>query len=314
MSELPHDAPTSGDPDLEAVLLRFPDLAGGVARVSRPDHAAIARVWLLEDRFVLRARALAADTLREFHREQALLELARPVIPARLPAPIASADGARYVIHGDALWTLYHQLPGRIRCPWQTLHRAPESERRCLVTSLRALHDATRGKLNPVGSDWVLRGVRARLDPVAPLLSTTARVSVERALSGVAAARTRFGRSQCAFVHGDFHWGNLLVDDHGEVVALLDLDWCRVGHPLEDLAYTAMMLLRDYDSPTPRFDELDRILDWYDPQGVDRSLFDEYLVLYALFDVHLFWAAADLTDRSRYLQYQLWFLEALTQR
>ena len=94
-------------------------------------------------------------------------------------------------------------------------------------------------------------------------------------------------------------------------IDLLDLDWCRVAHPLEDLAYTAMMLLRDYDTGEPRLDRLNEIQQAYGVVHEERPLFNEYLVLYALFDVHLFASTRDLEGGDVFLHHQQTLLERL---
>lgn len=38
-------------------------------------------------------------------------------------------------------------------------------------------------------------------------------------------------------MHGDFRLDNLLIDDGGKVVAVLDWELSTIGHPLCDLAY-----------------------------------------------------------------------------
>jgi len=41
-----------------------------------------------------------------------------------------------------------------------------------------------------------------------------------------------------ALVHGDFHFGSLLIED-GRITALLDPEWSRARDPLEDLCIAA---------------------------------------------------------------------------
>lgn len=277
----------------------------------RPAHAAIARVWLLADAWVLRARTLEVDTVACFLRECALLDRVRPLLPYRLPEPLESDDGTRHVLADGALWTLHPALPGRILRPWQELHRAPEDQRRLLVQTLRTMHDRTAGRLGPADARWLANDVRQRYGGVRDLLSPVAQDRVQVALSRHAAEAARTSSREAVFVHGDFHGGNLLLDDGGRVTGLVDLDWCRVAGPIEDLAYTAMMLVRDYDAPRPRMGEVDRVLTWYGLDPSRRGAFDDALVLYALFDVHLFRNAVKLGDRDRFLRYQVGLLETI---
>jgi len=42
-----------------------------------------------------------------------------------------------------------------------------------------------------------------------------------------------------AVVHGDYRTGNFLVDEHGQIKAILDWEMCHLGDPLEDVAWAA---------------------------------------------------------------------------
>lgn len=301
------------DPLLDAVLPRFSRRHGDAVDLpaARPGHAAIARVWMLGDRYVLRARTLTPTVVPEFRRECTLIERVRGLVPWRLPEPLPADDGELHVALDGALWTLHRAIPGRILCPWQDLHRASDADRIRLVRLLRAMHDATLGRLDATGGSWLCDDVRGRLDGVRDLVAPSVRARLEAAIDRHAARSSRLPASRAAFVHGDFHGGNLLLDDSGAVTGMVDLDWCRAADPVEDLGYLAMMLARDPEAGRPRFDALDDAARDY---GLDASAipaFRDTVALYALFDVHLFRTATDLRDRERYVACQLALLEAL---
>lgn len=299
---------TTDPPPPARVLSRFSRACPEAADLPAtcPPHAAIARVWMLGDAYVLRARAGGPGVAESFAREQALLERLAPLVTLGLPMPLAADDGQRHVLHDGDLWTLHRALPGRVLRPWQDLHRAPDDERRALLCALRDLHDRTAGRLGDGDGNWLARDAGARFAEVRHLLSQRARARVDRALER---HRGRVPVPAPAFVHGDFHWGNLLVDAGGRVTGLVDLDWCRVADPVEDLAYTAMMLARDYDRGRPRLDDLPRLLGWYGLPSDAGGAFAEAFVLYAMFDVHLFLGAAGLSGRERYVEHQVALLE-----
>jgi aminoglycoside phosphotransferase (APT) family kinase protein len=295
------------DPPSE-VLRRYGRACPGVADLPRhrPDHAAIARVWMLGDGLVLRARTGGPGVTAAFGRERRLLQRAGPLLPWGLPATLAADDGRFHVRHGGALWTLHRALPGRILRPWQDLHRAPDDERERLLVTLRELHRRTSGRLGPGHGGWLVADVAPRLDAVSGRLSEGA---CRRARAALERLARRPSGLPGAFVHGDFHGGNLLVDDQGGVTGLVDLDWCRVGDPVEDLAYTAMMLVRDGEGRAPRLEDLPRLLGWYGLPGPAEGAFADAFVLYAVFDVHLFLGARGLPDRERWAEWQTGLVE-----
>lgn len=309
-------SPAANAPIVDAVLGRFaracPDAVGLPAR--RPGVNAIARVWLLGDAYVLRAREATPGAAGRFEREQALVDRVRPLLPWRFPTPLPADDGRRYVAADGALWTLHRAIPGRVRCPWQGLATAEEPVRRSLVATLRAMHDATRGRLAPPEPRWLADDVRRRLAAVANRLSSRARSAVTDALGRTAARAARLATADATFVHGDFHWGNVLVGDDGQVTGIVDLDWCRVADPVEDLAYTAMMLTRRDDGGAPDPAALEAVLAGYGLPADRRDAFDDAFLLYVLFDVDLFARADGLDDRDRHLARQVALLEAVCRR
>lgn len=116
---------------------------------------------------------------------------------------------------------------------------------------------------------------------------------------------------RCCFVHGDFHHGNIVVDDQRNIIGLIDCDWCRVGHPFEDLGYLVMMCLRKYDSPKFHLDRghLAQLLGWYGLQESEYSKLFEYLILCALYDVDVL---SDVGEEAQgYLRYQIHLLGEL---
>ncbi len=279
------------------------------AAAARPPHAAIARVWQV-GRWILRARANEAGTVERLQHEARLVDAARGLVPWPLPDLLAANDGRRFVLADDAVWTLHLALPGRMIRAWQELHRAPPAERDRLLHLLRRLHDATRGRLDAPDPLWLVRDVTVRLARVRGRLPLGAVLAVEAALERVARAAASAAPRDLAFVHGDFHGGNVLADDDGRVCGLVDLDWCRIARPLEDLAYTAMMLAR----ATPAVPPVDALLQVAGTYGLDPSKHGEFLdcaVLYALFDVDLFVAADGLADRARWLAVQSALLVAI---
>lgn len=112
------------------------------------------------------------------------------------------------------------------------------------------------------------------------------------------------------FVHGDFHHGNIL-GQNGRIVGFIDLDWCRVGSFYEDLGFSMMMLLRDYESWSHafRWPLYQEMLDNYGFNG-DAVLLNDHLILYALFDCIVF-KSAYFEGAKAFFEYQKRFLETV---
>lgn len=311
-----HEPATPSEADLRAILGGFPPTAAeaGSLPLRAPAHAAVAFVWLVGERWVLRGRLDGPAAAEDFAREQALVAQVRPLLPYPLPAPCPTAAGALYVRRGGLLWTLHEALPGHVLHSWQALEGAPDADRRRLVRLLRDLHDRTRGRLGPGDPAAVVRTARANAERFADRLSAAARARLRKAFARVMYNAVSFEPADLAFVHGDFHYGNVLLDEAGRVTGLLDLDWSRVAHPLEDLGYTTAMLVRRTDGGAHRLADIDRIWAWYGAAEAVRILYPDYVLFYALYDVALFEDAPNLKDRERWRRVQLDFVEALAAR
>jgi aminoglycoside phosphotransferase (APT) family kinase protein len=79
---------------------------------------------------------------------------------------------------------------------------------------------------------------------------------VEQGATGFVAARDWLKanrppeRGPLVICHGDVHPGNLLVDEHGTVIALLDWSVATLAEPVLDLGFTTMALsLAPVDAP-----------------------------------------------------------------
>ncbi len=282
-------------------------------------HAVVAFVWFVGDSHVLRAREIdGAGGEADFAAEQELLERARALFPWRLPVPLPAGDDAPYVISGGLLWTLCERLPGEILSPRRAPERLDDGLARRLVGLLRTFHAYTCGRLGKGDPGRVVREARANLALAAGELTPPQRARLEVARVRVMSAALSFEAAQLALVHGDFHYGNLLIDGDAKLTGVIDLHRCRVGHPLEDLGYTAMMLMRG--STRGKGGEglcsslRDTIYDWYsgeDGLTAGRRLYHEYVLLAALSDLVLFKRAANLPQREPHVAAQLELLSKL---
>lgn len=296
------------DPSVLKVLQAF-----GVAatRIQKPSDAMLAQVYLIDDRYVLRSRPFEADTPERFAAECDLCAHVAELSGFRFPEYRRSTSGGRFVVEGGYFWTLHRIIPGRPLGSWFELHRIDPTVNRQVLQTLRRLHTITSGCFDEKKIDRgrLLGLVSPSLDEAHGFVSENALDRVLLAFGRVQRYCESYSADTSCFVHGDFHHGNILAQD-GRIVGFIDLDWCRAGSFYEDVAFTLMMMLRDYRtwSHEFRWSRYRAILEDYGFEG-DAALLIDHLILYALFDCTIF-KFSDFENAPAFFEYQKRFLEA----
>lgn len=290
-----------------SILKRFGLNAG---RVSKPADAMLAQVYAVEDRYILRSRSFEPSTLERFAAECELCGHVAQLTGFRFPAYRRSASGTRYAIEDNNFWTLHERIPGRPLGSWFELHRIDPSITLKVVHTLRRLHTGTTGCFDEKRIDrtHLLASVNTAHAEALDFLSGNAVDRLNTAVDRVKIYCDAYTPEAVCFVHGDFHHGNILALND-RITGFIDLDWCRIGSPCEDLAFTLMMLLRDYDnwSPAFRWPVYREMLRAYDFQG-DTTRLNDFIILYALFDCDVF-KHAQFDNARAFFEYQKRFLE-----
>ncbi|MDO8649409.1 MAG: phosphotransferase [Candidatus Peregrinibacteria bacterium] len=280
------------------------------------EHAVLSAVYILDGAHVLRGKPSTPKVIDTFREQTSLIRAASALTSLRLPLPIETHEGHPYIVEEGVLWTMYARIPGHILDSWEQVASAADAETKTVCAAMRSMHDATKGKLHTFFDERLpfLTEMQNGLNALGHLLSPHAQQRLALAFTRVEQHIRSVQQGELCFVHGDFHHGNLLVDDAGETVGIIDCDWCRIGHPYEDLAYLAMMCLRSYDTEAFMFpeDEYRQILEWYGVHQDAQSLFSEYLLIAGLFDVLLFHKMESMENRDYYLHYQISLVHALT--
>jgi len=280
--------------------------------IKKPPDAKLAEVYIVDDRYVLRSRPLQENTEAHYHVERALLELTARLTGYALPKYLPCRGGEHFFPDGQFFWTLHELIPGHTLGKWFELHTIPSHVDRQVMSTLRKLHEATKGRFDPssISRMYFLDMIRPAMGEASAFLSRDSLQRIRASFRRVEAFSGLYTSGEACFVHGDFHHGNVLAHD-GDVVGFIDLDWCRVGNLFEDLGFTLMMLLRDYETWSAAFRQqrYNDILSFYGFDG-DASLLGDYTALYALFDCAVF-KSATFDKAVNFYEYQKSFLETL---
>jgi hypothetical protein len=281
-------------------------------RIRKPPDAKLAQVYLVEDGYVLRSRPFETDTPARFAAECDLYGYVAELTGFCFPQYQRCKFGARFVIGEDCFWTLHKLIPGYPLGRWFELYRMDVSVNRQVLNTLCSLHKATTGCFNEkiIDRTRLLELVSPALAEAPVFLSVDALERLGTAFDRVASYCGSYPPEAGCFVHGDYHHGNILAQN-GRIVGFIDLDWCRVSSYYEGLAFTLMMLLRDYEnwSPNFRWPVYRKILDYYGFNG-DAAILNDHLILYALFDCAVF-KSARFKEAKAFFEYQKQFLEAV---
>jgi aminoglycoside phosphotransferase (APT) family kinase protein len=286
-------------------ILRQYDIRGGDLR--RSANAAISDVFIVDNRYVVRSRTLVPEIRKKFAAELERLEKVREHVSLHLPIPMAARDGARFVIEDNQFWTVYPFIPGRVICTWNEFEKATSRQTRALMRALRKWHSETSGllDLSDESRHQFVNEMKLILKKLNGLISKKEADRGYAALQRIEKAAGQWDAADTVFVHGDFHHGNLILDDKDEPSGLLDFDWSWIGPPVADVSYTIMMLIRRYDTECFQFPRQTvlQLLDWYGLPETSLLSFTDYLILYNLHDIHIF-RSTPMPKQKYYLAYQ----------
>ncbi len=270
--------------------------------ISRPPHAALTHVYLIDGKYVLRGRPCSKEALHKFREEQRLMARVHAHIPYEMPSLLKTKAKQDFVIRKKTVWTVYPLLPGKILCPWQTAFYLPEDKQRKIVNVALEIVRRTRFFRRPDCA--FINEVKNTLKRMRTGLSPHTVNRVKTALQ-TSRAYTNSLKNGC-FVHGDLHTGNALVDGRGRITALLDTDWCRIGTRYEDISYYTMMMLRDFNT-NPRKYLTKKLIRkkqrWF---GGPNTVFDAFIILYCVFDMDVFMHSQ---LPGKYYRFQKQFME-----
>ena len=167
--------------------------------------------------------------------EVAALPVLSPMVPNAVPAPTHYCPPGPQFPFGAIG---YHRLPGR-QCQPGT---ATETTGQQLGSFLAALHQidthtpglAALPGPQDVWQQW--HALRANAEPVVRRLMTTSENQRLDRWWDRLLADQRLRHYQPAVRHGDIWYGNLLIQEHGAISAVLDWEMAAIADPAQDLA------------------------------------------------------------------------------
>ncbi len=284
-----------------------------IQNFQRAKHSILAQVYTADDAYILRSRPLLEGAVSRLLEEQALLERVGELVSIQFPKLLSAESGEKYIIEKDLLWTAYPLIKGEILCTWHELEKLDTVAQKNVFITLKEIHTKTKGELLGINSGFrLLSDIRKKISELNADLSGEERARIEKALREVNSIEKGLSEKDPCFIHGDYHPGNIIFHNTG-VIGLIDTDWARVGYYLEDLAYTIMMFLRDYREPNFQFreHELEKLMGWYQIPEEHVVQLKEYILLYTLYDLHIFKNLPEVSAQEPYLSYQRSMLSSL---
>lgn len=305
-------------PDLDHLHAIVAKFGKDFKDVQQPEHAWMDNVYILDNAFVLKGRPLNEVQRNQIYRENALLTEIAQKVPFALPLLLPTMEGHPFLETEDRLWTLADYIPRHTMGTWQNVHSSTEAEMQSIFKTLRMLHERTTGisMHEHTDLDAFIRVRTSELGKTRHLVSAHVHGRIAQALNRVHESRKNLSTEETCFIHGDFHNGNIIVDDRKNIVGLIDFDFCRIGHPFEDVGTTVQMAMDDYRTSSFVFceDYFHQLLGWYGISKEDHSLFIEYFLIAGMFAVWDFFSSEGTANRDFYLQYHLSMLHNLATR
>jgi len=302
--------------------LSIPEIAEqfGIIHASNKeaDGAYLSKVYIINDKYIIRGRPYSPSTIHNFGREIKLIEEVRRLIEYQLPSLIPASNTELYCVNGNVFYTVYPLLAGKNICTWYDLEKASDDQTAVILAAQRDIHTQTIGHFPKETSppQSFVQITSRKFKHIEDKLMDVSRERISKALQVVQNHTQGCTSGDLCFVHGDFHHGNVLFDGQSTVSGIIDLDRSRIGHYLEDFAFTFMVLQRIYASNEYIFDEkkLRKLLQWYKFSPEDMDLLIEYWILYIFSDYYVMVTEDPLPNSELYMEYQKSYLDTICKK
>jgi len=267
--------------------LRFERITGGLSNLTYQMWDAAGGHWVLRRPPLHGVQQSAHDMERE-HRIMSALE------PSAVPVPSMVGHCEDPAVTGAPFFVMGY-VDGRVMADEDTVDRTTDEGMRArvsrsLIDTLAVLHDVDPDAvgLGDLGrrADYCARQLKRWRGQWEKVRTRDVPQIVQAHDRLVTDIPTQAGTS---IVHGDYRLDNLIVDDDGDVAAVVDWELCTLGDPLADLgmlwvywkdASDDMATLPQTASALPGFLRKTDLVDRYgQASGRDLSEFEFYIAL-----------------------------------
>lgn len=281
-------------------------------------QAALSQVYFLDTKYILRSLKHERNLQAKLEKDRKIFNKIEKLTELQLPELRMANSKKFFVLKYNYAWTLYPAIRGNVPYTWDNLHMMPENIVKRILKTEKEIHLKTRGIFSKKdsGRKQFINDFQKKFEKKKNLISTLGRTRTKQAIKNLFINIQRTDPTKLCFVHGDFHPGNLVFDSKYYPKGIFDLDWYRIGYGVEDFAYTAMMLLRNYSSNQykHRAKKLKKLIDWYGVKREDRKIFNDYLIIYTTYDIFIFDDIKELKRKSFLSKYQKSMLDSLSKR
>lgn len=276
--------------------------------IKRQKNAALSNVFLINNEIILRSRVADCNTRTRFLIECNLLTCLANTTGFAVPIHITGRNGENFFVENNLFWTAYKLIPGDVFCTWYNINQLPPHHVSTCFKVLENIHRKTKGNVchKLLHSYFDIAETCSRLALKYQLLFSRTMIStVLHSVDVIKHHQSSLLPTERCIIHGDFHPGNIVFN--GDLVSgLIDTDFVRPGHYLEDLAFSTMMFLRDFTKPYIYVEsEIGFYYDLYKAPRTDYDLFKHYLLLFCFFDIETFEGMANQTNNRDLLDYQI---------
>jgi aminoglycoside phosphotransferase len=275
--------------------------------IVKQPQAALSDVYIIDDVFVLRSRSLRGNYLKKLENECQLTKLVANKCGLKVPQYMSGENNLKIFIDNNIGWTLYNMINGKTLCTWYNLYLLSAKNIDEMLKALKMLHSQTKGAVLDDSISFrqniseICCEILAKTDHF--LLTGTIN-KIKESIRLVERYNMALLPTEKCILHGDYHPGNILFNN-SKIVGMIDTENICYGSPLEDLGFTIMMFMRnfqkEFEFDVRRYEYLKKC---YNNTIAENAILASFVLLFALFDLDTFENSASESGLRKYSKYQ----------